>query len=92
MDYKLKAISNNIDSEQIIDSMLNDNSSHKSEEFKEFATDHVCERNVPVLFTTTRGVHLRKFSKSSPNNYSIAFCDLERWVRSKCQLIQMPFH
>lgn len=77
MDYKLKAISNNIDNDKIAEQMVDGNDKLIA---NDLSTDHFCQRTVPVLFTTIRGVHLRKFSKSSSNKYSIGFCDLERWV------------
>jgi hypothetical protein len=81
MDYKLKAISNNVNNNDTISDLLpkiddkfGDSNSVVS------STDHTCQKTVPVLFATFRGVHLRKFNKSSTNNYSSSFCDLERWV------------
>lgn len=79
MDYKLKAISNNVNNNDTIVDLIKKVDS-ESRESRPPLPDHVCQRNVPVLFATIRGVHLRKFNKSSPNNYSISFCDLERWV------------
>lgn len=80
MDYKLKAISNNVNSnDTIVDPIKNPD--EKSQPSKP-SPDHVCHRNVPVLFASKRGVHLRRFDKSSPNQYSASFCDLERWVRT----------
>ncbi|CAG9804403.1 unnamed protein product [Chironomus riparius] len=82
MEYKLKAISNNIDNDRIIDMMLEESSNNSASgkwESKTISTNHICEKNVPVLYSTLRGVYLRKFNKSSANNYSIDFCDLERW-------------
>jgi hypothetical protein len=85
MEYKLKAISNNIDNDRIIDMMLEEstnstNSASGKWESKPISSHHICEKNVPVLYSTLRGVYLRKFNKSSSNHYSIDFCDLERWV------------
>lgn len=84
MDYKLKAISNNIDNDRIIDLMLEETSTNSTSgrwESKNISSSHICEQKVPVLFSTMRGIHLRKFNKNSASNYSIDFCDLERWVR-----------
>lgn len=80
MDYKLKAITNNVcNNDTVVDLIPRTN--YKTEA-KEAPAEHTCQRNVPVLFATLRGVHLRKFNKSSVDgNYSITFCDLERWVR-----------
>jgi hypothetical protein len=78
MDSKLKAISNNVNNNDTIadfTSRAGDNS-----DVRDSQPSHICEKSVPVLFTSVRGVHLRKFSKSSSANYSIAFCDVERWV------------
>lgn len=78
MDNKLKAISNNVNNNDTIVDLIKET----DDRFKaiEASSDHVCNKNVPVLFTTIRGVHLRKSNKSSSNSYSISFCDLERWV------------
>ncbi|KAG5681415.1 hypothetical protein PVAND_010853 [Polypedilum vanderplanki] len=76
MEYKLKAISNNIDHDTIADLMSKPNDKWDS---TEISSHHICQRNVPVLFSSISGIHLRKFSRSSTSNYSIAFCDLERW-------------
>lgn len=79
MDNKLKAISNNVNNNDTIVDLIT--RSDESFSAKDSApTDHLCQKTVPVLFATIRGVHLRKFNKSSSNNYSSSFCDLERWV------------
>lgn len=80
MDNKLKAITNNVRSSgSAVDLIERKNDKH---DVKEAACDYRCHRKVPVLFSTIRGVHLRKLNKSSVDgNYSITFCDLERWVR-----------
>lgn len=83
MEYKLKAISNNIDNDRIIDMMLEENSANSASgkwDDRNISSNHICEKSVPVLYTTLRGIHLRKFNKTSSNNYSLDFCDLERWV------------
>jgi hypothetical protein len=77
MDYKLKAISNDIDNDTIADMMARPS---EKGEAKEAGAHHICQRTVPVLFSSFSGIHLRKFSRSSTNNYAVAFCDLERWV------------
>lgn len=80
MDYKLKAITNNVSNNDTVVDLI-PRASDKGEA-KESDAEHTCQRKVPVLFATLRGVHLRKFNKSSVDgNYSITFCDLERWVR-----------
>jgi hypothetical protein len=78
MDFKLKAISNDIDNETIADLMARP--SEGADKWDSKAAHHICQRSIPVLFSSISGVHLRKFSRSSTNNYSIGFCDLERWV------------
>lgn len=79
MDYKLKAISNNVNNnDTIVD--LSPKSAEKFDARNAALTDHSVQKTVPVLFATIRGVHLRKFNKSSTNNYCNSFCDLERWV------------
>lgn len=80
MDHKLKAISNNVNNNDTIVEYVS-KTDEKSEAKETTTTDHICGKNVPVLFASVRGIHLRKFNKSSPNNYDITFCDLERWVR-----------
>lgn len=78
MDYKLKAISNNVNNNDTIVDLIpktNEKSGVKED------SDHVCKKVVPVIFASVRGIHLRKFNKSLTNNYSITFCDVERWVR-----------
>lgn len=77
MDFKLKAIGNNVNNNDTIVGLI---PSDKLESKDVSPSDHVCQKNVPVLFATVRGIHLRKFNKSSPNNYNVSFCDLERWV------------
>lgn len=80
MDNKLKAISNNVSNNDTIVDLIKESDDRL--EAIEASSEHVCHKNVPVLFTTIRGVHLRKSNKSSSNSYSISFCDLERWVRA----------
>lgn len=81
MDYKLKAITNNVNNNDTIVDLI-PRSDNKSDAKEAPSSDHVCEKKVPVLFTTLHGIHLRKFNKSSTKNYDITFCDLERWVRN----------
>lgn len=81
MDYKLKAISNNVNNNDTIVDLI-PKPSDKSEVNKDSPADHVCKKNIPVIFASLRGIHLRKFNKSLTNNYSITFCDVERWVRT----------
>ena len=79
MEFKLKAISNNVNNnDTIVDLIPRDGDKLESEHFS--PSEHICQRNVPVLYSTVRGVYLRKFNKSSTNNYDVSFCDLERWV------------
>lgn len=81
MDFKLKAISNNVNNnDTIIDLIPRD--LDKLESSENSSAEHVCQQNVPVLYATVRGIHLRKFNKTSTNNYNVTFCDLERWVSS----------
>lgn len=81
MDFKLKAISNNVNNNDTIADLI-PRTSNKLESKDISPSDHVCQRNVPVLYATVRGIHLRSFNKNATNNYNISFCDLERWVRS----------
>lgn len=78
MDYKLKAISNNVNNNDTIVDLIP--RAEDVSEPKPVAAMHKCERTTPVLFTSLQGVQLRKFNKNSPNNYTISICDLERWV------------
>lgn len=80
MDYKLKAISNNVNNNDTVVDFIS-RADETSEAKEATSADHICGKNIPVLFASVRGVHLRKFNKSSPDNYNITFCDLERWVR-----------
>lgn len=82
MDYKLKAITNNVDNDRIdlIGNKQSDIEKYQSKEAN-VASNHICNKNVPVIFSTTHGVHLRTFDPQ--NNYTITFCDLERWVSKK---------
>lgn len=44
--------------------------------------DHFVGRSVPVLFTSRRGLQLRKFVSvlhTGHSSYTVQFCDLERW-------------
>lgn len=88
MDNKLKAISNNVNNNDTIVDLIS-KSDDRWDERGAPASDHVCQRSVPVLFATIRGVHLRKFNKSSTNNYAIAFCDVERWVRRRQTVLEL---
>jgi len=80
MDYKLKAISNNVNNNDTIVDLISKMDDNKEQDASKEPPDHVCERNVPVLFATMQGINLRKFNKHAVDNYSIQFCDLERWV------------
>lgn len=81
MDYKLKAITNNVDNDRtdLIGNKQSDIEKYQSREAR-VASSHICEKHVPVIFSTTHGVHLRTFERKSNSNYTITFCDLERWV------------
>ncbi|CRK99166.1 CLUMA_CG012516, isoform A [Clunio marinus] len=79
MESKLRAISNNVNNN---DTVVEFGSKiHDLQEPKQISTpEYLCQKKVPVLFTTNRGIHLRKFNKSSMNDeYMMSFCDLERW-------------
>lgn len=78
MDNKLKVKSNNVNNNDSIVDLIP--RTEDVSEPKPVAALHKCERNVPVLFATLQGVHIRRFNKNSPNNYSISICDIERWV------------
>jgi hypothetical protein len=82
MDHKLRAISNNVDDNDTVNfyrkSSNNEATTSSSNNSK--IQEHLCDKNVPVLFTTLNGIHLRKFMKNSPTQYQTSFCDLERWV------------
>lgn len=81
MDYKLKAISNNVNNnDTIVDLIPKSGEKFDARNATQTNQNHTCQKTVPVLFATIRGVHLRKFNKSSTNNYSNSVCDLERWV------------
>lgn len=71
MEHKLKAIVNNVNN----DSM----DSFKEHEFQRM-DGPVCDKNVPVIFSTNRGVYLRKFCRQEANGYQTSFCDLQKWV------------
>lgn len=77
MEYKLRAISNNISNDNTgihtISETTNDEQTNYS------SRQRLCDRSVPVLFSTNRGLHLRKYNRNMPNNYTINFCDLERF-------------
>lgn len=48
--------------------------------------EHFVNRAVPVLFTSRRGLQLRKFHSvlsTGQASYVVQFCDLERWVSLK---------
>lgn len=82
MDYKLKAISKNLDNDQI--DLLVLKKTHKNSNELLISTNHVCRKNIPVIFSTQHGIHLRTHSTNfTNNNYSVTFCDLKRWVRFK---------
>lgn len=45
--------------------------------------EHFVNRSVPVLFSSRRGLQLRKFHSvlnTGQASYTVQFCDLERWV------------
>ncbi|CAO1409276.1 unnamed protein product [Diamesa serratosioi] len=48
--------------------------------------NHICERQVPVLFVSDHGNQLRVYNKNWPGNYQVTFCDLERWNLRSNQL------
>lgn len=89
MDFKLKAISKNFSNNDTIVDLI-PRTGEKLESFT--STDHVCQRNVPVIFATVHGIHLRKFAKSSTSNYHVSFCDLERWVNALTSDASESFH
>ena len=77
MDYKLKAISNNVDNDQIDLIILN---KQINQNIDRAGSSHLCKKQIPVIFSTEHGIHMRTFKSNSSNNYLITFCDLERWV------------
>ncbi len=78
MEFKLQAIHNNIDDNNLTGLYKSNFDEDKSSENQE-VLQHTCKKNVPVLFSTTCGVHLRTFDRNS-RDYKISFCDVERWV------------
>ncbi|XP_055603188.1 uncharacterized protein LOC129751614 [Uranotaenia lowii] len=45
--------------------------------------EHFVNRSVPVLFTSRRGLRIRKFHSmlnTGQASYTVQFCDLERWT------------
>lgn len=47
--------------------------------------EHFVNRSVPVLFTSRRGLQLRRFHSvlsTGQASYLVQFCDLERWVNN----------
>ncbi len=76
MEHKLRAISNNISNDTVIHTI----SETTNDDQTNYHSRQQCvDRSVPVLFSTNRGLHLRKYNRNMPNNYSITFCDLERF-------------
>lgn len=43
-------------------------------------SQYMTPRQVPVLFSTDHGLHIRKLECSS--NYLIIYCDLRKWVKA----------
>lgn len=43
-------------------------------------SDYMTPRRIPVLFSTNKGLYLRKFSTISKDDYKIEFCDIQKWV------------
>lgn len=84
MDYKLRAISNNVDNDQIDLIILNKQINIDKYQTRDVQTgaSHLCKKKIPVIFSTEHGVHMRTFKSNSSSNYTITFCDLERWVRN----------
>ncbi|CAO1393643.1 unnamed protein product [Diamesa hyperborea] len=82
MEHKLKAISNNVNNNDTIVNLIPE----EDGELISNDLNHICERQVPVLFVTNRGNHLRMFNKNWPGNYQVTFCDLERWNLRSNQL------
>lgn len=78
MDYKLKAITNDVDSDQL--DLIGNNKQNNFDETKDAASSHSCAKSVPVIFSSLQGIHLRTHLTDAMSNYSITFCDLERWV------------
>lgn len=80
MEHKLRAISNNVDDNDTVTFYRKPSNNEATTSNKSKIQEHFCDKNVPVLFTTLNGIHLRRFVKNSPNQYQTSFCDLERWV------------
>lgn len=80
MDHKLRAISNNVDDNDTVTFYRKSSNNEQTTSSTKSSKEHLCDKNVPVLFTTLNGIHLRRFVKNSPNQYQTSFCDLERWV------------
>lgn len=79
MEYKLKAITNNVDDSDTMTFHSSDKSKNPPSETGE--AEQVCDSNVPVLYATMSGIHLRQFENTSTGGkYESKFCDLERWV------------
>lgn len=80
MEHKLKAITMNVCNDTIISTAstfieTNKKISQKVESGHERLTD----KTVPCLFSTERGLYLKKFNRALPNNCQINFCDLEKF-------------
>lgn len=71
MEHKLKAIVNNVNNDSM--NGLNDHELKRMD-------GPVCDKNVPVIFSTNRGVYLRKLSRQELSGYRTSFCDLQKWV------------
>lgn len=86
MEFKLRAITNNVDDSDTMtfhpDKSKNPPSETTVEE-EEAENTEKCDATVPVLYTTLNGIHLRQFVRNSKSTskYQSSFCDLERWVR-----------
>lgn len=87
MEFKLRAITNNVDDSDTMtfhpDKSKNPPSETVEGEEEEY-TDK-CDATVPVLYTTLNGIHLRQFVRNSKSTskYQSSFCDLERWVSQR---------
>lgn len=82
MEFKLRAISNNVDDNDTMTFHSDKLKNHQSETEERGEVEQICDQNVPVLYSTLNGIHLRKYVKTSrTSKYQSSFCDLERWVR-----------
>lgn len=44
-------------------------------------SEYMTPRQVPVLFSSDYGLHIRKLECSNNNKYLVNFCDLQKWVK-----------